>query len=377
MTYDYLIVGSGLFGATFANLAKNSGKKCLIIEKRKHIAGNCYTKNILDINVHVYGPHIFHTSNKQIWDYVNKFATFNSFVNRPKVNYKNNIYAFPINLFTLYQMWGCITPIEAHTKLESVKIKIENPQNFEEWILSQVGEEIYKIFIYGYTKKHWGTDPKNLPVDIIKRLPIRLSFDDNYYTDIYQGVPIGGYTKMVENMISDIPIETDVDFLNDIEYWMKRAKTVVYTGALDELFKYKKGKLQYRSLEFKQEILDVKDFQGNAVINYTDESVPFTRIVEHKHFEFNNNNSSTVITKEFPQNLDVSKEKYYPINDVSNNELYNYYQIECSKSFENIILGGRLACYRYLDMHQVIGQAMHKFGKTLSVNNHKTEYLYT
>ena len=363
--YDYLIVGAGLFGATFANLAKLAGKRCFIIEKRKHLAGNCYTENIESINVHKYGPHIFHTSNKEIWDYVNQFAVFNNYVNRPKVKYNNNLYSFPLNLFTLYQLWGCDNPMDARKKLNEVKIHIENPSNLEEWILSQVGEEIYKTFIYGYTKKQWGCDPKLLPTDIIKRLPIRLTFDDNYFNDTYQGIPIGGYTKMINNMINDIPIELNVDFLKDIEYWISKSHKIIYAGALDELFFYKFGELEYRSLKFEHEIIKVDNFQGNAIINYTDENVPFTRIIEHKHFEKILDNNSTVITKEFPKALDKSSEKYYPINNVKNNILYDIYLTEFEKTYKNIILGGRLACYKYLDMHQVIGQAMYKFKKTL------------
>jgi len=360
MKYDYLIVGSGLFGATFANLAKESGKSCLILEKRNHVAGNCYTDRVNNTNVHVYGPHIFHTSNKQIWDYVNKFAEFNGFVNRPKVRYNNDIYSFPINLFTLCQLWGCKTPSEAQQKLDSVRVKIENPQNLEEWILSQVGEELYNIFIKGYTTKQWGRDPKDLPSFIIKRLPIRLTYDDNYFNDKYQGIPIGGYTQMIKNMIGDTPIEIAVDFLKDIEYWSGKANKVVYTGALDELFDYNKGELEYRSLRFEISEVFERDYQGNAVVNYTSHDVPFTRIIEHKHFEQTQSDTS-IITHEYPQTWNKSLEKYYPINNDQNHNLYNYYKNQCVEHFPNMILGGRLACYQYFDMHQVIGQAMHKF----------------
>ena len=360
--YDYLIVGSGLFGSTFANLATNNGKSCLILEKRKHIAGNVYTENIEGINVHMYGPHIFHTSNKQIWDYVNQFAKFNTFYNRPKVRYKSNIYSFPINLFTLYQMWGVSTPSQAREKLANVRVPIKNPSNLEEWILSEVGEEIYKTFIYGYTKKQWGKDPKDLPTSIIKRLPIRLSFNDNYYKDedIYQGVPIGGYTSMVKNMISDIPIELGVDFNNDVDYWISKAHKVVYTGALDELFNYSNGDLNYRSLRFEHEKINIEDYQGVAVVNYTEESIPYTRVIEHKHFE-HIESSNTIITREFPDTWHIGKEKYYPVNDDRNDALYKEYVDMLKKEHPQFILGGRLACYRYFDMHQSIGQAMKKF----------------
>ena len=358
MKYDYLIVGSGLFGATFANLARESGKTCLVLEKRKHIAGNCYTDKIRDINVHVYGPHIFHTSNREIWDYVNKFATFNSFINSPKVRYKDNIYSFPINLFTLYQLWGCKTPTEAELKLKDVKLNIPNPSNLEEWVLSQVGEEIYEKFIKGYTTKQWGRDPKELPSFIIKRLPIRLTYDDNYYNDPYQGIPIGGYTQMIKNMFGNTPIETGVDFLQDVEYWSSKANKVVYTGALDELFNYDRGELEYRSLKFDISEVFMSDYQGNAIVNYTEQNIPFTRIIEHKHFE-QTKSDTTIITREYPQDWNRSLEKYYPVNNVKNTDLHKYYKSECEKTFPNMILGGRLACYQYFDMHQVIGQAMH------------------
>lgn len=360
MIYDYIIVGSGLFGSTFANLAKNQGRKCLILEKRKHIGGNVYTENKSNINVHTYGPHIFHTSNREIWEYVNKFASFNNFTYRPKVNYKGKIYSFPINLMTLYQMWGCVSPLDAQNKLESVKVKIKNPSNLEEWILTQIGEELYNTFIYGYTKKQWATDPKNLPSFIIKRLPIRLDFNDNYFNDSYQGIPIGGYTNLIKNMIENIDVETNVDFLDDISYWQKKCKHIIYTGALDELFNYNLGELEYRSLTFETTELNVSDSQGNAVINYTDIITPYTRIIEHKHFDFTKTDT-TIITKEYPQEWNRNLEKYYPINTEKNNKLYNEYKKQTDEYYENFIFGGRLACYQYLDMHQVIGQAFKKF----------------
>lgn len=360
MIYDYIIIGSGLFGSTFANLAKNQGKKCLILEKRKHIGGNVYTENKSNINVHTYGPHIFHTSNREIWEYVNKFANFNNFTYRPKVNYKGKIYSFPINLMTLYQMWGCVSPLDAHNKLESVKVKIENPSNLEEWILTQIGEELYNTFIYGYTKKQWATDPKNLPSFIIKRLPIRLDFNDNYFKDSYQGIPIGGYTNLIKNMIENIGVETNVDFLDDISYWQKKCKHIIYTGAIDELFNYNLGELEYRSLTFETTELNVNDSQGNAVINYTDIMTPYTRIIEHKHFDFTKTDT-TIITKEYPQKWNRNLEKYYPINTEKNNKLYNEYKKQADEYYENFTFGGRLASYQYLDMHQVIGQAFKKF----------------
>jgi len=359
--YDYVVVGSGLFGSVFANLATAAGKSCIILDRRNHIAGNCYTETKNDINIHTYGAHIFHTSNKEVWNYVNKYATFNHYKHSLKVVNKDKLYSFPINLLTLYQLWGCKTPSEAQAKLNSVKIAIESPANLEEWILSQVGEELYHTFIYGYTKKQWGTDPKNLPSEIIKRLPIRLDFNDNYFFDTYQGVPIGGYTKMFENMTSGIPIELGVDFLKDREYWQKLGKQVVYTGALDELFNNCLGKLGYRSLRFEHEHLSIPDYQGTSVVNYTDENVPYTRIIEHKHFESRNTNS-TIITKEYPLTPNqAGDEKYYPINDVVNTELYHKYKQLCDVEYPSMILGGRLASYRYYDMHQVVAQAMHTF----------------
>lgn len=356
MKYDYIIVGSGLFGSIFASQLKAIGKKCLIIEKRKKIGGNVRTDEIDGIHVHSYGPHIFHCNSKKIWDYVNGHCEFNSFVNRPKVSYKDRIYSFPINLMTLYQIWGVKNPQEAQKKLDSVRVKIENPSNLEEWILSQVGEEIYHTFIYGYTKKQWGKDPKELPSFIIKRLPIRLNYDDNYFMDRYQGIPIGGYTKMMESIIGDIPVETGVDFLDDRDYWFKKADRIVYTGMIDSYFENQFGSLEYRGLSFETESLDVDDYQGNAIVNFTEESVPYTRICEHKHFEFGAH-KRTVITREYPKNWNPGDEAYYPINDDKNNETFALYK-NISLLEKNVIFGGRLADYKYYDMHQVIGSAL-------------------
>lgn len=355
-TYDYIIVGSGLFGAVFAHILNKSGKKCLIIEKRNNIGGNVRTENIEGVNVHMYGPHIFHCNDQRIWDFVNQFAEFNNYVNRPKVFYDNKIYSFPINLFTLYQLWGVNNPSDANKKLDSVKIKIDNPSNLEEWILSQVGEEIYQKFIYGYTKKQWGKEPKHLPSSIIKRLPIRMNYDDNYFTDKYQGIPVGGYTKMMERIIGDIPCENGIDYNLDQDFWNKKANKIVYTGMIDEFYKYCYGNLEYRSLNFKSEVLDMEDYQGNALINYTDYNVPYTRICEHKHFEFVKS-SKTVITKEYPEKWDRGKDAYYPINDEKNNLIFKKYK-ELNEENKNIIMGGRLSDYKYYDMHQVIGSAI-------------------
>lgn len=356
--YDYLIIGCGLFGVTFAEQAKKDKKKCLIIDSRNHIGGNCYTENKDNINLHKYGPHIFHTNNDDIWKYVNKFTKFNNFINRPKVNYKNNIYSFPINLFTLYQLWGINNPETAKKKLKEVQIKIKNPKNLEEWILAQVGEEIYYTFIYGYTKKQWGREPKELPSFIIKRLPIRLNFNDNYFFDKYQGIPIGGYTQMINNMLEGIDVLLNENYFDKRDYWNKKAKNIVYTGKIDEFFNYKYGELEYRSLKFETEKLLINDFQGNAYINYTEESIPYTRIIEHKHFEFGNQNY-TYITKEYPDDWNKNKIPYYPINNEKNNIIYNNYKKLTNE--KNIIFGGRLAEYKYYDMHQVIASALKKY----------------
>lgn len=361
--YDFLIIGSGLFGATFAQQAIADKKKVLILEKREHIAGNCYTKNINNINVHYYGPHIFHTSSDRIWEYVNRFTTFNHYVNRPKVNYQNKIFSFPINLFTLYQLWGVSTPDEAKAKLDTVKIDIKKPSNLEEWVLSQVGEEIYETFIKGYTTKQWNTDPKNLPSAIIRRLPIRLTYDDNYFFDNYQGIPVGGYTKMIENMMEGADVIIGEDYFANKDKWDSQAKCVVFTGRIDEFFDFYHGALDYRSLRFETSILDKKDFQGNAIVNYTEREVPYTRIIEHKHFEFSKEDT-TVISKEYPQDFSVENSiPYYPINTEPNNNLYRIYK-DLSKGISNkFIFGGRLAEYKYYDMHQVIGSSLNQYDK--------------
>jgi UDP-galactopyranose mutase len=354
MKYDYLIVGSGLFGSIFARQMHDSGAKCLVIDKRNHIGGNCYTSNHNGIHVHEYGPHIFHTNSDKVWEYMNRWTKFNHFVNRPKVRHGDKVYSFPINLLTLYQLWGVSTPQEAKAKLEQVRIPISSPSNLEDWILSQVGEEIYKKFVYGYTKKQWNRNPKDLPASIIKRLPIRLTYDDNYFEDRYQGIPIGGYTSIFSKLLKGIATETEVDFLKDRDYLESKAKKVVYTGAIDELFDCDMGRLEWRSLRFEHETL-MGDFQGNAIFNYTEESVPFTRICEHKHFEFGKQDH-TIITKEYPQDWNQNREKFYPINDEENNLLYRKYRDRLKD--ERYILGGRLADYKYYDMHQVVGSAL-------------------
>ena len=360
--YDYLIIGSGLFGSVCARELTDAGFKCLVIDKRNHIGGNVYTENIKGINVHKYGPHIFHTSNKKIWDYVNKFIEFNHFSYRPRVNFNNKIYSFPINMMTLYQLWGVTNPKEALEKINKVKINIKNPSNLEEYILSKVGKEIYETFIKGYTKKQWEKDPKDLPVSIIKRIPIRLTFDDNYYFDKYQGIPIGGYTKLINNLLREIEVKTNIDYFKNKAELDLVSNKVIFTGKIDEYFNYKFGELEYRGLNFEQEILDIDNFQGVAGMNYTSEKVPFTRIIEHKHFEFGKQ-KHTIITKEYPKKASKNDIPYYPINNKANNKRYSKYKKLAEKT--NVIFGGRLAEYKYYDMHQVIGSALSKVKKEI------------
>lgn len=354
---DYLIVGAGLYGSVFAREMKDAGKSVMVIDKRSHIGGNCYTENMYGINVHKYGPHIFHTSNKEVWDYMSKFTTFNHFSYRPKVKYQGKLYSFPINLMTIYQVFGFDTPFWANDILNRVKIPNENPQNLEEYMLSQVGEKLYNIFIKGYTTKQWGREPKELPSSIIKRIPIRLTFDDNYYFDNYQGIPIGGYTQMFEKLLEGIEIRLNTNFFDNREYFGRIAKKIVYTGSIDEFFDYKFGKLDYRSLRFETEVLDVKDFQGNGGINYTDVDIPYTRIVEHKHFEFGDQ-PQTIITKEYPAD---TGEPYYPINIGDDVRIKSY--VGFKERTPDVIFGGRLGEYKYLDMHQVVASALEMSNK--------------
>jgi UDP-galactopyranose mutase len=359
--YDYLIVGAGLFGSICARELTNDGKKVLVIDKRNHIGGNCYTSNEGGINVHTYGPHIFHTNNKQVWDYINQFVEFNHFTYRPKVKYDNNIYSFPINLMTLYQIYGVSTPSQAESILELERIHNNEPNNLEEWILSQVGTKLYETFIKGYTTKQWGRDPKYLPVSIIKRLPIRLTYDDNYFNDRYQGIPIGGYTQIFDKLLDDIDVKLGVDYFKDE---LPKHNRIIYTGPVDMFYNYIHGKLEYRSLRFENEYLDINDYQGNAAINYTDINIPYTRIVEHKHFEFGKQ-KHTIITREYPT---TEGEPYYPINDKLNNDRYNLYKSLMDKE-NRVIFGGRLADYKYYDMHQVIASALHQVKILNNENN--------
>ncbi|HJJ07194.1 MAG TPA: UDP-galactopyranose mutase [Clostridiaceae bacterium] len=356
--YDYLVVGSGLFGSVFAYEANKRGKKCLVIDKRGHVAGNIYTKEVEGINVHEYGAHIFHTSNKEIWDYINKFAEFNRYTNSPVANYKGEIYNMPFNMNTFNKLWGVITPEQAKAKIEEEKrnSNIKEPKNLEEQAISLVGKTIYEKLVKGYTEKQWGKKAIELPAFIIKRLPVRFIYDNNYFNDSYQGIPIGGYTKIIEKMLNGIDVKLNYDFFEHREELENIAEKVVFTGMIDKYYNYKFGELEYRSLKFETEILDQSNYQGNAVINYTDYETPFTRIIEHKHFEFGTQ-KKTVITREYPDNWTSEKEPYYPINNEKNNELYEKYK-ELSEKEPNVIFGGRLGQYKYYDMHKVIEEAL-------------------
>jgi UDP-galactopyranose mutase len=363
MKYDYLIVGSGLFGSVFAHEANKRGKKCLIIDKRTHIGGNIYCEEKEGINVHKYGAHIFHTNDKTIWDYVNSFVDFNRFTNSPMANYKGKLYNLPFNMNTFYQLWGVKTPQEAKDKIKEQigDSNIDNPENLEEQALSLVGKDIYEKLIKGYTEKQWGRKATELPAFIIKRLPVRFTWDNNYFKDKYQGIPEGGYNKLIDGLLEGIETLTDIDYFKDKENWDAKANKVVFTGKIDEFYNYQFGKLNYRSLKFEHETLDTENYQGNAVINYNEKEVPYTRIIEHKHFEFGTQ-PKTIITKEYPQEWDESKEPYYPINDKKNGDLFVKYK-RLSEQEENFIFGGRLAEYRYYDMHQVIASALNKVKK--------------
>ncbi len=364
--YNYLIVGSGLYGATFAQQANAAGKSVLVIDKRPHIAGNVYTERVEGINVHKYGAHIFHTNNKDVWDYVNRFATFNRFTNSPVANYKGELYSLPFNMYTFNKMWGVMTPEEAAAKIDEQRkaAGITNPQNLEEQAISLVGTDIYQKLVKGYTEKQWGRDCKDLPAFIIKRLPVRLTFDNNYFNALYQGIPIGGYTKMVENMLDDIEVRLGVDYLEHKTELDKLAETVVYTGPIDAYFGFKLGYLEYRSVRFETELLDKPNFQGNAAVNYTDRKTPWTRIIEHKWFEFGKDDNGndipkTVISREYSSEWKPGDEPYYPVNDEKNSKLYAEYK-QLADREKNVIFGGRLAEYRYYDMDQVIDEALKK-----------------
>ena len=359
--YDYLIVGSGLYGAIVARELKNAGYKVLIIEKRNHIAGNVYTEKRDNINVHVYGAHIFHTSDEKVWNYVNKYAKFNDFINSPLAYYKGEYYHMPFNMNTFHEIWGVNTAEEAKAKIEEEKAKenIKEITNLEEQAISLVGRTIYERLVKGYTEKQWGRDCKDLPSFIIKRLPLRFEYNNNYFNDIYQGIPIGGYTKLVENIIGDIEVKLNEDYLKNKDYWNKQAKNIIYTGAIDEFYDYKFGELEYRSLKFEVERIEKEFYQKNCVINYTEREVPYTRIIEHKYFE-NDQSPVTWITKEYPADYKKGMEKFYPMNDEKNNNLYKKYA-ELASNEKNLLFGGRLGKYKYYDMDDVIAEALKDF----------------
>ena len=364
MKYDYLVVGSGLYGAIFAHEAKKKGKTVLVIDKRPNIAGNVFTEDIEGIHVHKYGAHIFHTNNKKVWNYITQFAEFNRFTNSPVDNYKGELYSLPFNMYTFNKMWGVVTPEEAEAKIEEQKKEagIKEPANLEEQAISLVGTDIYEKLIKGYTEKQWGRPCTELPSFIIKRLPVRLTFDNNYFNALYQGIPVGGYTKMVENMLEGIEVRLGVDYLKNKEEYSKIANKIVYTGAIDAYFDYKLGALEYRSVRFETEILDKPNFQGNAAINYTDAETPWTRIIEHKWFEFGkdedgNDLPKTVISREYSSEWKLGDEPYYPVNDDKNGKLYEEYKRLAEKE-TNVIFGGRLGEYKYYDMDAVIASVL-------------------
>ena len=361
--YDYLIVGTGLFGSIFAYEANKRGKKCLVIDKREHIGGNIYTKNIEGINVHMYGAHIFHTSNKEVWDYINNFAEFNRYTNSPVARYKNELYNLPFNMNTFNKLWGVVTPKEAMDKIEEEKKEYKDvlngrePANLEEQAISLIGKTIYEKLVKGYTEKQWGKRATELPSFIIKRLPVRFIYDNNYFNDIYQGIPIGGYTKIIEKMLNGIEVRLNCDYFEHRDELDKLANKIIFTGPIDKYYDYKFGELEYRSLKFETEILDECNYQGNAVVNYTEYEVPYTRIIEHKHFEFDSTSPKTVVTREYPDTWVQGKEPYYTMNDDKNTSLYAKYK-EIANKDEKVIFGGRLGQYKYFDMDKVISEVL-------------------
>jgi UDP-galactopyranose mutase len=356
--YDYLIVGAGLYGATFAYKAKQQEKKCLVIDKRSHLGGNVYCENIEGINVHKYGPHIFHTSNKEVWSFVNSIVEFNHFRYYPLVSYKGKLYNLPFNMNTFYTLWGVKTPEEAKAKIEQQRkeVGITELKNLEEQAISLVGKDIYEILIKGYTEKQWGRKCTELPAFIIKRLPVRFTFDNNYFNDIYQGIPIGGYNKLIDGLLSGMEVRCNTDFFENRAYFENIADKIVFTGKIDEFYNYRFGKLEYRTVAFETEILDRENYQGSAAINYTEKEIPYTRIIEHKHFEFGAQ-PKTVISKEYPSEWAAGSEPMYPINDEKNNTLYQQYKTLADKEI-NVIFGGRLAEYQYYDMDKVINNVL-------------------
>ena len=368
MKYDYLIVGSGLFGSIFAYEANKKGKKCLVIDKRPHIAGNIYTEELHGINVHKYGAHIFHTSNQEVWDYINQFATFNRYTNSPVARYKDELYNLPFNMNTFNKLWGVFTPEEAQAKIEQEKQEcgITEPKNLEEQAISLIGKTIYEKLVKGYTEKQWGQKATELPSFIIKRLPVRFIYDNNYFNDIYQGIPMGGYTKIIEKMLDGIEVRLNYDYFDHKEELDNIAEKIVFTGPIDQYYNYQFGELQYRSIRFETEVLDKENYQGNAVVNYTEYEVPYTRIIEHKHFEYGASlgklpegeaKEKTIISREYSDTWVQGKEAYYPINNDRNNNLYQQYA-ELAKNDNKVIFGGRLGQYKYYDMDKVILSAL-------------------
>ena len=366
MKYDYLIVGAGLFGSVFAYEAKKRGKKCLVIDKRSHIGGNIYCENIGGINVHRYGAHIFHTSNKEVWDYINQFAEFNNYINSPIAVYKDELYNMPFNMNTFSKLWGIRTPDEAKAKIaeQIAELNITEPKNLEEQALSLVGRDVYEKLVKGYTEKQWGRPCTELPSFIIKRLPLRFTYDNNYFNDRYQGIPMGGYTKIVEKMLDGIDVKLDTDYFEFIQNNQDVAEKTIFTGMIDEFYHYQLGTLQYRTVRFETEELDCENYQGNAVVNYTDREVPYTRIIEHKHFEFGKQ-KTTVISREYSSEWKPGIEPYYPINDEKNNSLFEKYR-ELADKETNVIFGGRLGNYKYYAMDKVIEAALELVNKELN-----------
>ena len=366
MKYDYLVVGAGLFGAVFAREAKNRGKSVLVIDKRDHIAGNVYTEEIEGIHVHKYGAHIFHTNNKKVWEYITQFAEFNRFTNSPVANYKGELYSLPFNMYTFNKMWGVVTPQEAAEKIEEQKraAGITEPKNLEEQAISLVGTDIYEKLVKGYTEKQWGRPCTELPAFIIKRLPVRLTFDNNYFNALYQGIPMGGYTKMVENLLDGIEVRLSEDYLEKKAEYDALAERIVYTGAIDAYFDYQLGALEYRSVRFENEVLDMPNFQGNAAVNYTDAETPWTRIIKHKWFEFGDQ-PKTVISREYSSEWKLGDEPYYPVNDEKNGNLYAEYK-KLADAENKVIFGGRLGEYKYYDMDAVIASALEMCEKELA-----------
>lgn len=356
--YNYLIVGAGLYGSIFAHEMNKKGKKCLVIDKRDHIGGNIYCENIEGINVHKYGAHIFHTSNKEVWEYINQFCEFNNYINSPIANYKGEIHNLPFNMNTFNKLWGVRTPEEAKRKIEEQKKEfgIVEPKNLEEQAISLIGKDIYEKLIKGYTEKQWGRKATELPAFIIKRLPVRFIYDNNYFNDRYQGIPIGGYTKVIEKILEGVEVKLNTNFFDNREYFENIAEKIVFTGMIDEFYNYQFGKLEYRSLRFETEVLNEENYQGNAVVNYTEREIPYTRIIEHKHFEFGKQ-EKTVITREYPSEWKEGDEPYYPVNDEKNNNLYEKYK-ELAKKETNVLFEGRLGEYKYYDMDKVIEKVL-------------------